>query len=107
MQTFIETIKPLNPVIRAELGSISVRMLEYRLLALETFLLTGTPLNKIDAFRPLLEMYGFRLTSASHFWKYIPALLEKARREVIASISGKPHAIAFDGTTVVSGTLSG
>lgn len=72
----------------------------YRYRCVEVFLATGTPLERCDAFRPLLERSGFALTDSSHMRAtYIPRVLEMEVKTLKAELDGEYLTLPFDGTT--------
>ena len=71
----------------------------YRLKVVKTFLTAGVPLNKIPAFRELLEENGYRLTDRRHLSDLIPFILAQEKEKLKASISGHQISIIFDGTS--------
>ena len=46
----------------------------YRYELVESSLLAGVPLSKVDAMRPFVEKYGHRLTSRAHLSELTPAI---------------------------------
>ena len=51
------------------------RMYSFDLI--QSFLIAGIPLSKIDCLRSFLEKYGHRLTSQSYLRELIPSVLQK------------------------------
>jgi hypothetical protein len=72
----------------------------YRYRCVETFIGTGTPLDRVNKFRPLLERAGVSLTDGSHLaGTYIPRI--DARENGLLSVEMRDSymGIHFDGTT--------
>lgn len=66
----------------------------------ETLLLSGTPLNRLPFFRPLLEHFADKtLTDSSHMASYIPRIEERELQTLKKEIRGEFLGISFDGTT--------
>ena len=66
---------------------------------METLLLAGIPISKVDILRPLLEKYGQRLTSSSHMNDLIPVVLDKEKEKLKAELNiVREASIIFDGT---------
>ena len=64
-----------------------------------TFLLAGMPLNKLLAFRDLLEEHAYRLSDRHHMSDLVPFILTQERGKIKEEIAGKPVSIIFDGTS--------
>ena len=61
---------------------------------------SGNPLRSIDAHRPLLQKYGFKITDATHLSDLIPLLLDDEINRIKQELGGrKVHAI-FDGASL-------
>lgn len=71
----------------------------FRVKVLQTFLSSGVPLNKLDAFKPLLEENGFRLTDIRNMSDLIPFLRDEEMKRIRSEISSRPVSVVFDGTT--------
>lgn len=72
----------------------------YRYRCVETFLSTGTPLARVDKFRPLLVRTGISLTDSSHLAKtYIPRVEEREISLLTSEFADSYVGIHFDGTT--------
>lgn len=65
---------------------------------LETVLRAGDPVEKVDAYRTILERNGLSLTSASHMRQLIPILAKRLKEQDKASVASKFCSIVFDGT---------
>ena len=62
-----------------------------------TFLRAGFPLNKVEAFRELLEEGAYRLSSRHGLSDLIPFIL-KRETQVMEELTGRFVSIIFDGT---------
>lgn len=71
----------------------------YRVKVVTAFLRAGVPMNKVDAFREILEENALRLTDQRHMNDYIPFIVEEEVTRIRGEISGKDISIIFDGTT--------
>ena len=79
----------------------------FRFEVVETLLLAGIPISKVDIMRPLLEKYGQRLTSSSHMNDLIPAVLEKEKEKLKAELQVVTEAsMIFDGTARLGEALA-
>lgn len=83
------------------MASLPTEVHVFRYSVTETFLASGTPLERLPFFRDLLEANGkLPLTDVSHLRAYIPKIesreLQKVKEELKES---KFFSIAFDGTT--------
>jgi hypothetical protein len=82
---------------------VSDDKMAFRLDILKIFIQQGVAINKIDAFRPVLEKHSTStLTGSSHLRLYIPALLAEEKRIIRESMCGQYVSIIFDGTTTVA-----
>lgn len=94
-----------NPDESGTLTSADTHLYRYR--TVETFLFSGTPVERADDFRPLLERSGFSLTGSQHLRQtYIPRIAEREleclKRELAQQLIG----IHFDGTTRLGEALN-
>ena len=72
----------------------------YRYRCVETFVGTGTPLDRINKFRPLLERGGVSLTERSHLaGTYIPRIDARENGLISVEMRDSYIGIHFDGTT--------
>lgn len=73
----------------------------FRFKVVETFLASGTPLARLQYFRPLLEEFGDKsLTDASHMASYIPRVEEREIAVLKHEINANEFmGISFDGTS--------
>ena len=79
----------------------------FRFEVVETLLLAGVAISKVDILRPLLEKYGERLTSSSHMNDLIPAVLDKEKEKLKDELSVvKEASIIFDGTARLGEALA-
>ena len=79
----------------------------FRFEVVETLLLAGIPISKVDILRPLLEKYGQRLTSSSHMNDLIPVVLDKAKEKLKAELNiVREASIIFDGTARLGEALA-
>jgi hypothetical protein len=81
-------------------SSLSLAAIEFRAEVLQTSLEAGSPILKLDVWRPLLEKYShLTLTSASHLPELIPPL-HKLEEMLFREWAGVDNlAVIFDGTT--------
>ena len=76
----------------------NLHVIRYR--SVEAFLATGTPVDRIDVFRPLLERSGLSLMDSSHLRStYIPQIEKMEIDRLKAECSGQFIASPYDGTT--------
>jgi hypothetical protein len=78
----------------------------YRYRVVETFLYSGVPLSKTDAFRPLLERAGVTLTGSQHLQAFLPKIESEEIELLIKELFEQYIAIAFDGTTRLGEALN-
>lgn len=71
----------------------------FRVRVLQAFLASGTPLNRLRFFRPVLERDGLKLTDASHMAQYIPLVEEREYKLLKMELHSHFLGIAFDGTS--------
>lgn len=71
----------------------------FRWTVVESFLNSGTSLEKVEELRPLFELAGHPLTDHSHLKMFIPKILVKEVDLVRAEIADQYLTISFDGTT--------
>ena len=65
----------------------------------ESALLTGVALSKVDVMRPFHEKYGHRLTWRAHLSELIPAILHREKETLKEELqSVKEVSVIFDGT---------
>lgn len=81
-------------------NDVDAPMIAYRLEILELFLKNTVPILKLDGFRETLEYGRFRLTESSHMRRYLPAILDRHLRDVVAALVDVGQvSIIFDGTS--------
>ena len=68
-----------------------MRLDRYELL--ESLLIAGIPISKVDNQRIFLEKYGHRLTSSSHLSELIPLILKREKDCVKSEIGTKKSGI--------------
>jgi len=71
----------------------------YRVKVLKTFLQAGVPLQKLDAFKELLEESGYRLCTRRYLFDLIPFILSEEIAQIKSEMNGKFLGVIFDGTT--------
>lgn len=72
----------------------------YRYRVVETFMGSGTPMDRTDIFKPLLQRAGYSLTSRQHMsTTYVPRINERENALLKGDFSGAYVGIHFDGTT--------
>ena len=79
----------------------------YRYELVESALSGGVALSKVDAMRPFLEKYGYRLTSSAHLSEIIPAVLTKEKETSKEGLKvAKEASVTFDGTDMLREALA-
>ena len=78
----------------------------YRVKVVRAFLRAGTPLQKIDSFRELLEESAFSLSSSQHMRDLIPFIRSEEQRQTLEEINGREVSVIFDGTTHVAEAMA-
>ena len=74
--------------------------LVFRIDCVRTFLATGTPLSRVDGFRPFLERYANRsLVGRQHMADFIPFINHEAKKKVYDLVAGQDIFVIFDGTS--------
>ena len=74
---------------------------------IETLLLAGIPISKIDILRPLLKKYGHRITASSHMKDLISFVLTKEKEKIKVELGNmKQASIIFDATAQLGETLA-
>ena len=71
----------------------------FRYDVLFSFLGSGDPLASIDHHRPLLQKYGYKLTSATHLSDLIPLILEDEIKKIKEEMGAQNVHGIFDGAT--------
>lgn len=72
----------------------------FRYKVVQAFLVSGTPLNRLRFFRPLLESLGdANLTDESHMKSYIPRIMQRENELLKQEIKGPFISLSFDGTS--------
>lgn len=89
----------LTPVPFVQQASVDNEVRVFRLRTVETFLMSGTPLQRLEYFKPLLERNGYALTDHSHMRSYIPKIEATEFHILSKEIHGQFLSVAFDGTT--------
>lgn len=88
-----------------EMTRAEQNMLQHRMMVLECFLRSGTPLSKLEFYRPLLEQNGCALTDSAHMSTLVPALMQAEIGRIKVEVGEEPGqriAVIFDGTTTVA-----
>ena len=81
--------------------------LAFRINNMEMMLLAGSPIEKLDAMRPTLEMHGkLKLTSSSNMRRLIPPMLQREKDCIIIECKDKDIAVIFDGTSYTTSLTS-
>lgn len=97
-QTILQCLKKQDNRNHASGSTLPSDMRLFRFEVVETLLLAGIPISKVDILRPLFERYAQRLTSSSHMKDLIPAVLEKEKEKLNAELHNvKEASIIFDG----------
>lgn len=71
----------------------------YRFRAVQTFMMSGTPLMRADFFRPLLQRAGYQLTGSGNLGTYVPRIQERETTESRGEVKGQQMGVSLDGTT--------
>lgn len=72
----------------------------FRFKVVQTFLVSGTPLNRVKHFRNMLQTIGeATLTDPSHLAQYIPLIEKLEINKLKGELAGEYVGIAFDGTS--------
>ena len=79
-QTFLQCLHKQENRDHASGSTVPSDKRLFRFEVVESLLLAGIPISKVDILRPLFEQYAQRLTSSSHMNDLIPAVLEKKRK---------------------------
>lgn len=74
-----------------------VHVLRYR--TVEAFLISGTPLDRVPFFRPLIERAEASLTDASNLKIYIPQIESREFALIKSELAGNFVSLTFDGTS--------
>lgn len=79
----------------------------FRFEVVETLLLAGIPIAKIDVLRPLFEKYAHSLTASAHMKDLIPSVLAREKEKVKAELQQvKEVSVIFDGTARLGEALA-
>ena len=71
----------------------------YRVKVVTAFLQSGVPLSKVEYFRDILELYGYRLTDRRHLSDLIPFIRAQEESTIRKALNHTPISVIFDGTT--------
>lgn len=82
-----------------EQSSLDSEVHLFRLRTVETFLASGTPLQRMQYFRPLLERNGLSLSDHSHMRTYVPKIEAMEISILKKEINNQWLSVAFDGTS--------
>lgn len=83
-------------------ANLLVEVQLFRLRTVKAFLLSGTPLQRLEFFRPLVERAGFwrfSLTDHSHMRSYVPKIEATEIHLLKRELRGQFICVSFDGTT--------
>ena len=94
-----EALTKYNDSVHLEGETLPMEQQVYRVKVLKAFLKAGTPLNKLNCFRGILEENAFRLTDRSHMANLLPFILNEEQDRMKQEILGRDIAVIFDGTT--------
>ena len=88
-------------------ATLSSNVRVFRFEVVETLLLAGIPISKIDYLRPLFEKYGHSLTASTHMKDIIPSVLTKEQEKLKAELQEvKEVSVIFDGTARLGEALA-
>ena len=77
------------------------------LKVVETLLMAGIPISKIDVLRPLFKKYAHSLTASTHIKDVIPSVLAREQEKVKAKLQEvKEVLVIFDGTARLGEALA-
>ena len=94
-----EALTKYIDAVHLEGESLLMEQQVYRVKVLKAFLKAGTPLNKLNCFRSILEENSFRLTDRSHMANLLPFILNEEQDRMKQEIAGRDISVIFDGTT--------
>jgi hypothetical protein len=81
-------------------ASLSTATHVFRMRVVQTFLVSGTPINRLKFFRPLIERSGVSLSHESNLMStYVPMIEANEFQLVKSEIHDQYVCIAFDGTS--------
>lgn len=87
-----------NPGLKG--SSLESKKHSYRFRVTQTFLLSGTPLHRLDFFKPILELAELSVgTSSDLAAEYIPLIEMREFKLLKSEVCGQYLGIAFDGTS--------
>ena len=105
-QTILQCLQKQDNRDHASGSTLPSDMRLFRFEVVETLLLAGIPISKVDILRPLFERYAQRLTS-SHRNDLFPAVSEKEKEKLKAELHNvKEASIIFDGTARLGEALA-
>lgn len=90
----------------ASQASLDTEVHVFRLRTVEAFLASGTPLQRMEHFRPLIERNGLSLTDHSHMRTYIPKIEMTEFSILKKEIKGEFLGVSFDGTTRIGEAIN-
>ena len=106
-QTIFQCLQRQDKQENASGTTLPANLRLFRFEVVETLLLAGIPISKVDILRPLLEKYGQRLTSSSHMNDLIPVVLDKEKEKLKAELNiVREASIIFDGTARLGEALA-
>ena len=106
-QTILPCLKKQDNRNHASGSTLPSDMRLFRFEVVETVLLAGILISKVDILRSLFERYAQRLISSSHMKDLIPAVLEKEKGKLKAELNNvKKTSIIFDETARLGEALA-
>lgn len=88
-------------------ASLETSIHVYRFKVVQSFMISGTPLHRLNYFRPLMETAGVALTDHSHLAStYIPLIEQREMSRLQHELRGAFIGIAFDGTSRLGEAVS-
>ena len=78
----------------------------FRVKVVRSFLRAGIPLNKIDAFKDILEKNGYQLTDKKNLFDLIPFIQQQEQTQLQEKVKDKNVSIIFDGTSQLGEALA-
>lgn len=80
-------------------ASLSADVHVFRMRTVEAFLASGTPMNRLNFFRPVIERAGYSITDVSHMRSYIPKVEAFEFAELKREVHNEFLSVSFDGTS--------
>lgn len=105
-QTIVESLRKYNTAIHPRGETLPESQQVYRIKVVQAFLRARVPLNKMDAFRDILEENAYRLTDRRNMYDYIPFILKEEETRIRKDIDGRCLSVILDGTSRMGEALA-